>query len=214
MRILARMFEQNGTLFIGAGIAVLVLMLLVIISRRMSRKNTAVASDNAAGMVNAPLPNDMGPHDMGPDDIELDMADDAGAQGETLVFEADGVPEQTETPLGDPLDNNGAHQFDMDDDVMDDIDDLTIPKVGQAPPPRKSKFFSASWLHRDKAEEPAIIADSFEAPDARTMKNAGECARLAEIERNMLALRELYEAGLIAPEVYVLKAREFAAQAA
>jgi hypothetical protein len=46
------------------------------------------------------------------------------------------------------------------------------------------------------------------------MKNAGECARLAEIERNMLALRELYEAGLIAPEVYVLKAREFAAQAA
>jgi len=27
-------------------------------------------------------------------------------------------------------------------------------------------------------------------------------------------LRELYEAGLIAPEVYVLKAREFAAQAA
>jgi hypothetical protein len=209
MRILARMFEQNGTLFIGAGIAVLVLMLLVILSRRMRRKNTAVASENAAGMVNAPLPNDMGP-----DDIELDMADDAGAQGETLVFEADGVPEQTETPLGDPLDNNGAHQFDMDDDVMDDIDDLTIPKVGQAPPPRKSKFFSASWLHRDKAEEPAIIADSFEAPDARTMKNAGECARLAEIERNMLALRELYEAGLIAPEVYVLKAREFAAQAA
>ena len=209
MRILARMFEQNGTLFIGAGIAVLVLMLLVILSRRMRRKNTAVASDNAAGMVNAPLPNDIGP-----DDIELDMADDAGAQGETLVFEADGVPEQTETPLGDPLDNNGAHQFDMDDDVMDDIDDLTIPKVGQAPPPRKSKFFSASWLHRDKAEEPAIIADSFEAPDARTMKNAGECARLAEIERNMLALRELYEAGLIAPEVYVLKAREFAAQAA
>ncbi|MDG1006679.1 MAG: hypothetical protein P8P44_00515 [Alphaproteobacteria bacterium] len=209
MRILARMFEQNGTLFIGAGIAVLVLMLLVILSRRMRRKNTAVASDNAAGMVNAPLPNDMEP-----DDIELDMADDAGAQGETLVFEADGVPEQTETPLGDPLDNNGAHQFDMDDDVMDDIDDLTIPKVGQAPPPRKSKFFSASWLHRDKAEEPAIIADSFEAPDARTMKNAGECARLAEIERNMLALRELYEAGLIAPEVYVLKAREFAAQAA
>ena len=209
MRILARMFEQNGTLFIGAGIAVLVLMLLVILSRRMRRKNTAVASDNAAGMVNAPLPNDMGP-----DDIELDMADDAGAQGETLVFEADGVPEQTETPLGDPLDNNSAHQFDMNDDVMDDIDDLTIPKVGQAPPPRKSKFFSASWLHRDKAEEPAIIADSFEAPDARTMKNAGECARLAEIERNMLALRELYEAGLIAPEVYVLKAREFAAQAA
>ena len=35
MRIAARMFEQNGTLFIGAGIAVLVLILLVIVSRRM-----------------------------------------------------------------------------------------------------------------------------------------------------------------------------------
>ena len=97
---------------------------------------------------------------------------------------------------------------------MDDIDDITIPKVGEAPPPRKSKFFSASWLHRDKKEEPIMAPGDMAQPDARTMDKAAECARLAEIERNMLALRELYEAGLIAPEVYVLKAREFAAQAA
>jgi len=195
MRIAARMFEQNGTLFIGAGIAVLVLITLVIVSRRMRRANKAVGA--AQTETDTHLPDG---------DIDLEMADDVAAPGETIIFETDISP--------DRLDDAAAHQFDMDDDVLDDIDDLTIPKVGEAPPPRKSKFFSASWLHRDKAEEPAIIADSFEAPDKRTMKEAGECARLAEIERNMLALRELYEAGLIAPEVYVLKAREFAAQAA
>ena len=195
MRIAARMFEQNGTLFIGAGIAVLVLILLVIVSRRMRR------SPDMAGSVAAPngptLPDG---------DIDLEMADDATAQGETIVFEAEIAP--------DRLDDAAAHQFDLDDDALDDIDELTIPKVGEAPPPRKSRFFSASWLHRESPAEPTIIAEGFETPDSKTMQEAGECARLAEIERNMLALRELYEAGLIAPEVYVLKAREFAAQAA
>ena len=195
MRIIARMFEQNGTLFIGAGIAVLVLILLVIVSRRMRRANAT--ENGVAAMSSAPQFGG---------DIELEMADDENAEAEAIMFEADGS--------SDRMVDDAAHQFDMDDDALDNIDDLTIPKVGEAPPPRKSKFFSASWLHRDKAEEPAIIADSFDAPDSRTLKDAGACARLAEIERNMLALRALYEAGLIAPEVYVLKAREFAAQAA
>ena len=195
MRIAARMFEQNGTLFIGAGIAVLVLILLVIVSRRMRR------SPDMAGSVSAPN----GPT-LTDGDIDLEMADDATAHGETIVFETEISP--------DRLDDAVAHQFDLDDDALDDIDELTIPKVGEAPLPRKSRFFSASWLHRESPAEPTIIAEGFETPDSKTMQEAGECARLAEIERNMLALRELYEAGLIAPEVYVLKAREFAAQAA
>ena len=100
------------------------------------------------------------------------------------------------------------------DDALDDIDDITIPKVGEAPPSRKPRFFSASWLHREKKEEAVSAPADMAKVDARTMDSAAECARLAEIERNMLALRELYEAGLIAPEVYALKAREFASQSA
>ena len=35
MRIIARMFEQNGTIFIGAAIAITVLIVLVLVARRM-----------------------------------------------------------------------------------------------------------------------------------------------------------------------------------
>ena len=39
-----------------------------------------------------------------------------------------------------------------------------------------------------------------------------EIEHLAEVEGKMRALRELFEAGLIAPEVYLLKAREYASE--
>ena len=201
MRIIARMFEQNGTIFIGAAIAIIVLIVLVIVARRMRNKAAdEMPEATPENTVKAPLADD---------DIELSVIDDPmpEAAKEAMVFEVD------ET-LPDQLDEAASHQFDIDENVMDDIDDITIPKVGEAPPPRKSKFFSAAWLHRDKKEEPILAPGDMPQADAQTMDKAAECARLAEIERNMLALRELYEAGLIAPEVYVLKAREFAAQAA
>ena len=50
---------------------------------------------------------------------------------------------------------------------------------------------------------------------ARAMDEAGvidEIEHLAEVERKMRALRELFQAGLIAPEVYLLKAREYASE--
>ena len=203
MRILARMFEQNGTLYIGAAIAVIVLIVLVTMARRMRIKTATQAS--ADNTVKSP---------MAADDIELTMIDDASPSGgdNSVVFELDETTTEQFNP--DQLDQATAHQFDIDDDALADIDDITIPKVGEAPPPRKTRFFSASWLHREKKEETVPVPVDLAKADARTMDSAAECARLAEIERNMLALRELYEAGLIAPEVYVLKAREFAAQAA
>lgn len=203
MRILARMFEQNGTLYIGAAIAIIVLIVLVTVARRMRAK--AVNQASADNAVKSP---------MAADDIELTMIDDAASSGvdEPVVFELDETTTEQFNP--DQLDQAAAHQFDIDDDALGDIDDLTIPKVGEAPRPRKPRFFSASWLHREKKEETVPAPADIATIDARTMDSAAECARLAEIERNMLALRELYEAGLIAPEVYVLKAREFAGQSA
>ena len=201
MRILARMFEQNGSLYIGAAIAVIVLIVLVTMARRMRVKAATQVSTN--NTVKSP---------MAADDIELTMIDDAAPSGgdESVVFELDETTTEQFNP--DQLDQATAHQFDIDDDALADIDDITIPKVGEAPPPRKTRFFSASWLHREKKEETVPVPVDLAKADARTIDSAAECARLAEIERNMLALRELYEAGLIAPEVYVLKAREFAGQ--
>ena len=196
MRILARMFEQNGTLFIGATIAITVLMVLVLVARRM--RNNSSDHGILENAVKAPEVDD---------DIELSMVDDPvpGSAGETMVFEVDEAPP-------DQLNEAVAHQFDIDDKLMEDIDDMTIPKVGEAAPPRKGSLFSASWLHRERKEETVPAPTDMATTDARTIDSAAECSRLAEIERNMLALRELYEAGLIAPEVYVLKAREFAGQ--
>jgi len=196
MRILARMFEQNGTLFIGAIIAITVLLVLVLVARRI--RNNSSDRGTLENAVNAPEVDD---------DIELSVVDDPvpGSAGETMVFEVDEA-------LPDQLTEAVAHQFDIDDNPMEDIDDMIIPKVGEAAPPRKGSLFSASWLRRERKEETVPAPTDMVTTDARTIDSAAECSRLAEIERNMLALRELYEAGLIAPEVYVLKAREFAGQ--
>ena len=70
LRILARMFEQNGTLYIGAAIAVIVLIVLVTMARRMRVKAATQAS--ADNTVKSP---------MAADDIELTMIDDAAPSG-------------------------------------------------------------------------------------------------------------------------------------
>ena len=48
--------------------------------------------------------------------------------------------------------------------------------------------------------------------ETQIARETDEMARLAEVEKKMRALRELFQAGLIAPEVYLLKAREYAAE--
>ncbi|MGI9439261.1 MAG: hypothetical protein ACR2OK_06110 [Parvibaculales bacterium] len=205
LRIVNRMFELHGTTFIAAAVAITVLLVLVVMMRR---RRAAQNADTAPASLEI---GDAAEQDEMQDDIELSMIDDPSAgmaSGETGKMDAMEFEVDATTP--DQLDDAAAHQFDIDEDVMSDVDDITIPKVGEAPPPRKPGFFSASWLHRDKKQPAEFAAPDAPPPDARTRDAAAECARLAEIERNMLALRELYEAGLIAPEVYVLKAREFA----
>ena len=80
MRILARMFEQNGMIFIGAAIAITVLIVLVLVARRM--RNKAAAQEAPENAVKAPQVED---------DIELSMVDEPmpSAAGETMVFEVD-----------------------------------------------------------------------------------------------------------------------------
>ena len=104
MRILARMFEQNGTLYIGAAIAIIVLIVLVTVARRMRAK--AVNQASADNAVKSP---------MAADDIELTMIDDAASSGvdEPVVFELDETTTEQFNP--DQLDQAAAHQFDIDE---------------------------------------------------------------------------------------------------
>lgn len=212
-RIIAGMMEQNGALYAGGLSAVFVLLLLVVVSRRRKRKLQAGAQEpkHSKGTGAKTIIDD--DIDMALDDMALDETPSAlpsdtnvlAENGEEIVpFELDtSPPEGPDMHMGDGL------------DAVDDLDDITIPKVGQAPPPQKSRFFSAAWLHKETKPAPpsgAPMSDESAPEDSQIRAAASECARLAEIERKLMALRELYEASLIAPEVYVLKAREFADQ--
>ena len=212
-RIIAGMMEQNGALYAGGLSAVFVLLLLVIVSRRRKRKLQAGAQEPK--------------HSKGPgaktiidDDIDMDLDDMAlDETPSALTSDTNVLAENSEEIVPFELDTSPPKGPDMHIgdglDAVDDLDDITIPKVGQAPPPQKSRFFSAAWLHKETKPVPpsgAPMSDQSAPEDSQIRAAASECARLAEIERKLMALRELYEAGLIAPEVYVLKAREFAAQ--
>jgi hypothetical protein len=204
-RIFARMMDENGALYSAGGIAVLALLVLVIALRLRKSKRAKLAGQAQS----APASKVMASEAIIDDDIEMTMElEETPTTEDVVAFELDtSAPQAPDMHIGKDMDG------------VDDLDDITIPKLGQAPPPQKSRFFSAAWLHKETKTAPASgLADASQMGDAHAPEDsqmraaASECARLAEIERKLMALRELYEAGLIAPEVYVLKAREFAGQ--
>lgn len=222
LRIITRMLETNGMIFAGAVAAVILLILMMLVSRR--RRNRPKPAQLAqTRTADAPLISDK-------ETVELTLEDDISMtlQNEevevrdielaTIDDLADAPAMQAPDQLDDTLSAEFGHLDTPQDNEMTDLDDITIPRVGEAPPPQKSRFFSSSWLHRDKparnkSGKAGLTTDiTFTADDTKSRALAAECARLAEIERKMLALRELYEAGLIASEVYVLKARELSNQ--
>ena len=224
LRIFNRMMESHGDVFIGGFGAIIALVLLVVVTRILKNRKSR-AKKPAQEMMSAPMMD--GAENDADMDVDLDFTSEADLDL-ARMDDFDDAEIIADMKAGEPLvidelDADLAHSFNVEADELDDLDDITIPKIGEAPPPKQSRFFSASWLgKKDKSNAPTISLNMTPSPtdekeimahDNRAMnKSAAECARLGEIERRLMALRELYEAGLIAPEVYVVKAREFAAQ--
>ena len=120
---------------------------------------------------------------------------------ETNIREADEAPEIL--TIEDEFIN--VDDINAPDGVGDD--DMAIPRIGEAD---EATDEPAPAPAAPEPVETHINEPESNEPESKTEKKAEETERLAEIERKMLALRELYEAGLIAPEIYVIKAREFA----
>ena len=220
LRIFDRMMEANGPVFIASLAAIVGLLVLVLIMRKLKArkarpKPTKIVAPAAVEMEDTETVLDF------TDDADIDLSmmdeviDDMHLNDAAIIADMQKNP----SDMGDELNVELTHSFDTPIDELEDLDDITIPKLGEAPPPKQSRFFASSWLgKKDKSNAPTISLDmtptdagNLKMSDA-AHKSAAECARLGDIERKLMALRELYEAGLIAPEIYVVKAREFAAQ--
>lgn len=227
LRIFGRMMETHGTIFVGSLAAIIALLLLVFVMRKIrARKSRPAPQKMAAPTIGAEddmtadeetvldftddADIDLSMMDEVMDDMDIDIADDAGIIADI---------KNPSAATGDELNIELTQNFNTGADELEDLDDITIPQIGEAPPPKQSRFFATSWLgkkHKDDA--PTISLDMTPTGSGPASlsgaahKSAAECARLGDIERKLMALRELYEAGLIAPEIYVVKAREFAAQ--
>ena len=231
-----RVAQANADMFaVGGGGILLLLIIRSIFRRARARKarqmREAMGAPVATTAADAPA-FDAAEFGKSAEDGSLDATDDVtidtldeplSEEDAALVVDLTDAADEDEAkavaPEPDQLaeDNALMPQFNEEADVAsmdsDNIEDITIPRVGEPPPKTKAGFFSGPWLQRDKAGDGSDLSQAMRAADDEnnlTGPEAAEVARLAEIERKMLALRELYEAGLIAPEIYVIKAREFA----
>ena len=255
VRVLLRILQENALILGGAGAAIVLLLIGVFVFRKIKKSRAGNAMDiSDADAVSRPFDEDMRNELAGLGE-KIDMPSMGASDNETVIIDDD-----IDAPLPDMDDDIAAFEIkaghgateemaehqdredalmssimpDFDDEAhgqFDDMDEISIPRLGDAPEPKKQGFFSASWLHRNRgnddnkatidpleqvvAPEPANAKTDKQAVAAtadtvKEMEEAANMAHLADIERKMLALRELYEAGLIAPEIYVLKAREFA----
>lgn len=220
LRIFDRMMEANGPVFIASLAAIVGLLVLVFIMRKLKARKARPKPAKITAPATVEKDDKETVLDFTDDaDIDLSMMDEV--MDDMDLDDAAIIADMQKNPsdMGDELDVELTHSFDASIDELEDLDDITIPKLGEAPPPKQSRFFASSWLgKRDKSNAPTISLDMTPTNAGQAQmsdaahKSAAECARLGDIERKLMALRELYEAGLIAPEIYVVKAREFAAQ--
>ena len=188
--------QDNVPIFLACGGAVLLLMVFLLARRKTGRAGEV----GAIGAVRRA--NDIKSPDVkSPDVDKIDARRDDGNKVLTIEDELLDINDIGEPPARAGHTGNSGHTASADDDII-------IPRMGEVPDVPNVPMGASA----EKAKDAMPTNAPTSAPNLQSPMGDSEEARLAEIERKILALRELYEAGLIAAEIYVIKAREFAEQ--
>ena len=126
-----------------------------------------------------------------------------------------GKPEDVVLTIDDTLTPaiSSSNEVAQDDDNSL-LEELSIPRPGTVtPPPKRGLFSKPASTTNDQPSEQATESpngvDVNEVSISESPKSNLTEDELVEIERKLVALRELHDAGLIATEIYLLKSREF-----
>lgn len=201
LEILFRAFDKNPPLWIGVGCLFIALIAFLVFRIIFSGKNKKQARKGQPAILNN-TPSDA---DDNPPGLPGFMGNlDNTSKPEEVVLTID----DTLTPL-----NASSDQAAQDDDNSL-LEELSIPRPGADTPPPKRRLFSKSVpaTNDPLSNDPQGGATDFEQNKGASNKSPKANLtedELVEIERKLVALRELHDAGLIATEIYLLKSREF-----
>lgn len=201
LEILFRAFDKNPPLWIGVGCLFIALVAFLMFRIIFSGKRKKQVRKGQPAILNN-TPPDTG--DNAPGLPGFMGNQDNTSKPEEVILTID----DTLTP---PTSSN--NQADEDDDNSL-LEELSIPRPGTDTPPPKRRLFSKSAPATDDlpSEQTQEVSTGFEVnkPSSSDSPKANLTEdELVEIERKLVALRELHDAGLIATEIYLLKSREF-----
>jgi len=181
IEILFKEFDKNPPLWIGAG-SLLILLVAFLIFRILLK--TGKKKSDYRNTVPA---------------FVQDSNAEPRAELETVMASLnDGPPAPGHKVLSidDTLDIPGVSITSRDELGL--LEELSIPRPGS------SEIVTEKPAPKEKPKDPPPADDGPASQSERTLDE------LQEIERKLIALRELHDAGLIATEIYLLKSREFA----
>lgn len=201
LEILFRAFDKNPPLWIGVGCLLIALIAFLVFRVIFSGKGKKEARKGQPAILNR---------------TQSETSDNPpGLPGFMSNMENAGKPEDVVLTIDDTLtpaisSSNEAAQ----DDDNSLLEELSIPRPGNVtPPPKRGLFSKATSTTNDQpstqATETPNGGDVNEVSISDSPKTNLTEDELAEIERKLVALRELHDAGLIATEIYLLKSREF-----
>ena len=209
LEILFRAFDKNPPLWIGVGCLLIALMAFLIFRLIFTNRPKKDARKGQPAILNATQPENTDNNDniSGLPGFMNNQANTS--KPEEIVLTIDDT-------LNPPISTSDRATQDEDKSLLEE---LSIPRPGTVPPvpktsaPKRGLFNKSAPVVEDTPAEQAssnaesIMADAL--PESDGAKSNLSEDDLVEIERKLIALRELHDAGLIATEIYLIKSREF-----
>ncbi len=212
---LALEIAENPEFYAGGalGVAILLFLVLIITSLRKGKHKHPAQEKAAQNLVNPLAADNQEDHqsDVPKAEEELTMlirndlgeelkdeAEEISQQASSLVnalYQDSETPIEMEPPAITEDDDASAQQFTAEDIIANHTDNVAAPIPPRGTPPEE---VIPHPQEEDEAQEDATFIVE---------------EKLAHIDQKMHDLRDLYKAGLIVPELYILKTREYAEEA-